>query len=98
MQMLIGPPDAENFSMRRFTIAPGGHMPVHTNAVEHEQYVLNGSATIGIGDEVYQVGPGTSVYIPAGESHWYRTDGDEDFVFLCVVPNRKDKIEIQKKA
>ncbi len=89
-QVLIGPEEAPHFAMRRFTIAPGGFMPKHTNRVEHEQYVLSGHARIGIGDEVYQVGPGNVVYIPAGVPHWYATVGDEPFVFICVVPNQED--------
>jgi len=32
--------------------------------------------------------------IPAGTPHWYRTEGDQHFEFLCVVPNISDRIEI----
>ena len=52
-------------------------MPNHTNTVEHEQYVLQGAATIGIGDEEFQVKAGDVVYIPAGVPHWYRSEGEE---------------------
>jgi quercetin dioxygenase-like cupin family protein len=69
-------------------------MPRHTNTVEHEQYVLRGSATIGIGDEVFDVGVDDVVYIPAGTPHWYRVDGTEPFEFLCIIPNSPDRIEI----
>jgi quercetin dioxygenase-like cupin family protein len=80
--------------MRRFTMQPGGGMPAHTNAVEHEQYVLRGRARVGIGDRVFEVKQDDVVYIPAGVPHWYRAEGEEPFVFLCVVPNRPDRIEI----
>lgn len=94
-QVLIGPDEAPNFALRRFVMEPGGGMPPHTNAVEHEQYVLRGRARIGIGDEVVEVGPGDAVYIPAGTPHWYEAeDGEEPFEFLCVVPNRPDRIEL----
>ena len=73
--------------MRRFEIAPGGSIPVHTNTVEHQQYVLEGSAVIGIGDDTFEAGPGSVVFIPAGVAHWYRTEGQEPFAFLCVIPN-----------
>lgn len=69
-------------------------MPRHRNAVEHEQYVLRGRATIGIGDEVREVAEGDVVYIPAGVPHWYRAEGDEPFEFLCMVPNTPDTIEV----
>ena len=93
-QVLIGPDEAPNFALRRFIMEPGGGMPRHTNTVEHEQYVLKGTATVGIGDEVVDVSAGSVVYIPAGVPHWYQAHGDEAFEFLCVVPNLPDKIEI----
>jgi quercetin dioxygenase-like cupin family protein len=93
-QVLIGPEEGPSFHMRRFIMEPGGGMPRHTNQVEHEQYVLRGRATIGIGDEVRQVSRDDVVYIPTGMPHWYRAEGDEPFEFLCVVPNRPDRIEV----
>ena len=54
-QVLIGPDEAPNFALRRFIMEPGGGIPAHTNAVEHEQYVLAGRAKIGIGDKVHEV-------------------------------------------
>lgn len=95
-QVLIGPKQAPNFAMRKFTIAPGGSMPNHKNSVEHEQYVLSGRAKIGIGDEIYEVKKDDTVYIPAGTPHWYECMGDEPFEFICVVPNSEDKIELVK--
>jgi quercetin dioxygenase-like cupin family protein len=93
-QVLIGPEEAPNFSLRRFIMEPGGGMPRHTNTVEHEQYVLRGRARIGIGDEVVEVKQGDVVFIPAGTPHWYEAQGEEPFEFLCVVPNQPDHIEI----
>ena len=44
-QVLLGAADdAPHFSMRRFRMEDGGGMPLHTNQVEHEQYVLRGRA------------------------------------------------------
>jgi len=94
IQVLIPPDRAPNFAMRCFTIEPGGGMPNHTNMVEHEQYVLNGAAEVGIGTEVHQVKTGDVVFIPANMPHWYRTIGEEPFRFLCLVPNQPDTIRI----
>ena len=93
-QVLIGPDQGPHFAMRRFVIQPGGSMPRHTNTVEHEQYVLRGRATIGIGDQVLTVGQDDVVFIPAGVAHWYRTEGKTPFEFLCMVPNLSDDIEL----
>lgn len=93
-QVLIGPDEAPNFALRRFTIQPGGGMPRHTNTVEHEQYVLCGRAKVGIGDEVFEVQEDNVLYIPAGVPHWYEVEGHEPFEFLCIVPNAPDRMEI----
>ena len=93
-QVLIGPEQGPHFAMRRFIMQPGGGMPRHTNSVEHEQYVLRGRATIGIGDETFSVQRDDVVYIPADTPHWYRAEGDEPFEFLCVVPNLPDEIQV----
>lgn len=95
-QVLIGPSEGPNFAMRKFSIAPGGGMPMHTNTVEHEQLVLNGKAEIVIGEEKFTAKKDDVVFIPAGTPHSYTTLGDEPFEFLCVVPNKQDVIEIVK--
>lgn len=93
-QLLLGPQDgAPNFAMRRFIMGPGGGMPRHTNAVEHEQFVLRGRARVGIGDRVHEVGPEDVLYIPAGVPHFYEVL-EAPFEFLCMVPNVPDCIEI----
>ncbi|MDH5588658.1 MAG: cupin domain-containing protein [Gemmatimonadota bacterium] len=95
MQVLIGSDQGPNFAMRRFTMQPGGGMPYHTNAVEHEQFVLRGSAQVRIGNETHHVKAGDVVYIPAGVPHSYQADeGAEPFEFLCMVPNQDDVITI----
>ena len=94
MQLLLGPGDgAPNFAMRRFIMGPGGGMPRHTNAVEHQQWVLRGRARIGLGDEVHEVGPEDVLYIPAGMPHYYEVI-EAPFEFLCMVPDAPDEIRI----
>ena len=93
-QILIGPDNAPNFAMRRFILEPGGSMPEHTNTVEHEQYVLNGKAEIGIGGQVYEVKKNDVVFIPANIAHWYKVKGNESFEFLCMVPNKEDIVQL----
>lgn len=93
-QILIGPDEAPHFALRKFVMQPGGGMPPHTNTVEHEQFILEGSATIGIGDETFPVQAGDVVFIPGGAPHWYKADGDQPFAFLCMVPNLPDEIEL----
>lgn len=93
-QMLLGPDHGmPNFAMRRFVMQEGGGMPLHTNAVEHEQYCLRGRARVRIGDAVHEVKANDAVYIPAGVPHSYEVL-EAPFEFLCMVPNKPDRIEI----
>jgi quercetin dioxygenase-like cupin family protein len=94
-QMLVGPGDgAPNFALRRFIMEKGGGIPMHTNKVEHEQYVLRGRANVTIGDQVHTVGPDNALYIPAGTPHSYEVI-EGPFEFICVVPNLPDEIKLQ---
>lgn len=98
MQVLIPSSVADNFIMRRIVIKAGGSMPNHTNSVEHEQYVLAGSAEVGIGDKVYNSKKDDVLLIPAGVPHWYKASAEEDYIFICLIPNKEDIIALVDKA
>ncbi len=96
MKMLLSPDESPNFAMRNFIIEAGGHMPLHTNAIEHEQYVISGRALVQIGDKRVEAKAGDIFLIPSGVAHSYETLGDESYSFLCLVPNCEDCITIMK--
>lgn len=94
-QVLLGPDQGmPNFFLRKFIMEPGGGMPLHTNEIEHEQYVLAGEAEIRIGDTAHTVKAGDTVFIPARVPHSYTVTGGTNFEFLCVVPNAPDTTRI----
>ena len=88
--VLISSAEAPNFAMRKFSMQPGGSMPLHTNKVEHEQYVLRGRAQVRLGEEIFEVSAGDIVFITADLPHYYINITDEPFEFLCLVPNKED--------
>ncbi|HUH96225.1 MAG TPA: cupin domain-containing protein [Anaerolineales bacterium] len=94
IQVLISSQEGPNFALRKFSMQKDGGMPRHTNTVEHEQYVLRGKATITIGAETHDVKAGDVVFIPAGVIHSYQNTGAEPFEFLCIIPNKEDKITV----
>ncbi len=97
IQILISSEEGPHFAMRRFIMEPGGGMPNHTNTVEHEQFILAGQARIGVGDKTYEVKTGDVVFIPEGVPHWYENIGKDNFEFLCIIPNKKDVVELINK-
>jgi quercetin dioxygenase-like cupin family protein len=94
MSVLIGDDMTPHFAMRKFVIKSKGSMPLHTNSVEHEQYVLSGSAKVVIGNDVKIAQKDDVLFIPAGVEHSCDVVGDEDYEFLCLVPNLEDEIKI----
>ncbi len=98
IQVLISSKEGPNFALRKFSMQKGGGMPRHTNTVEHEQYVLRGQAAITIGDKTHHVKTGDVVFIPEGAIHSYQNSGEEPFEFLCIIPNKEDKITIVDEA
>jgi len=98
IRVLISSKEGPNFALRKFVMQKGGGMPRHTNTVEHEQYVLRGRARIGIGEEIHEVQAGDVVFIPEGVVHFYQNIGEEPFEFLCIIPNKEDRITIVEEA
>ena len=97
LQVLVGPDDgAPHFAMRRFRMEQGGGIPLHTNDVEHEQYVLRGRARMRVGDKVHEVRPDDVLFIPTGVPHSYEVL-EGPFEFLCMVPNAPDQIRFIKE-
>ncbi len=94
MRLLVGPEQGDtSFALRRFTMGVGGGMPLHTNLVEHQQYVLRGRARIRVGDEVHEVQGDDTLFIPAGMPHSYEVI-EAPFEFICVVPDKPDKVTV----
>lgn len=94
MQVLVGPEQGEtSFALRRFIMGAHGGMPLHTNLVEHQQYVLRGRARIRIGDAVHEVAPDHTLFIPAGVPHSYEVL-EAPFEFICVVPAKPDQVTL----
>ena len=76
------------FSVRVFTIEPGGHTPYHSHAFEHINYVIEGSGVVvSEGREERPVGKGDFILVLPNEVHQYRNKADDrPFVIICAVP------------
>ncbi len=92
LKVLLGPESGVlNFITRQFTLEPGGRIPCHRHDdIEHEQVVLEGTMVLGLDSREVEVGPGDSVFIPAGVGHWYENRSAAPVRFLCVVPHTDD--------
>ena len=86
-QVPIGIADGvPSFSIRVFTLEPGGHTPHHAHDAEHLNYVLQGEGEILTDDGPRRIAQGDYVLIKPQERHQYRNVGGGNLVFLCMVP------------
>lgn len=88
-QVPIGKNDgAPNFSIRVFTLEPGGHTPHHVHESEHLNYILAGSGVAMEDDTPRAISTGDFVLVSPHEKHQYRNTGEVPLVFMCMVPSR----------
>ena len=87
-QLPIGKADgAPNFSIRVFTLEPGGHTPHHIHQSEHLNYIIEGCGEVMEGDTTRPIKAGDFVLVTPNEKHQYRNTGDAPLVFMCMVPS-----------
>ena len=75
-------------SLRIFSISPGGHTPHHQHDWEHVNYVLKGRGQLKIGEDVHELKTGDYAFVPPNIIHQYQNNYDEDFEFICIVPEK----------
>jgi quercetin dioxygenase-like cupin family protein len=87
MRLMVGRSDgAPNFSMRHFTVGPGGHTPRHQHDYEHEVYLLKGEAQLEHDGQMHEVTAGDVLYIEPNAVHQFVNTGEAPLEFLCLVP------------
>lgn len=89
MKILIGPRDESgNIIMRHFIVVPGGHTPFHQHNYEHVIKIEKNKGIAvdekGIEHEIKQ---GQSLFVKPNEKHQFKNPFNEDFEFLCIIPN-----------
>jgi quercetin dioxygenase-like cupin family protein len=88
-QLPIGKADgAPNFSIRVFTLEPGGHTPHHIHESEHLNYVLTGEGVAMEAEEPRPIKQGDFILVTPNELHQYRNTGDGPLMFMCMVPTK----------
>jgi quercetin dioxygenase-like cupin family protein len=76
------------FSLRVFTIDPGGHTPFHQHANEHLNYVIAGSGAIVTesGEERKLVKGDFALVLPHEKHQFRNTSTGEPLLIICGVP------------
>jgi len=74
------------YALRVFRLGAGGFTPQHSHDWEHVNYVIAGRGKLTIGSEVHELEPGDFAFVPPGVEHQFRNPSDENFEFICIVP------------
>jgi len=77
---------AENFAMRMFELAPGGHTPLHTHPQEHEVFVLEGEGALIFEGKQHPLGAEDVVFVPSNREHRFMNTGESIMRMLCIIP------------
>jgi quercetin dioxygenase-like cupin family protein len=86
---VIGPSEGwKDYTLRVFKIGPGGHSPHHQHDWEHINYVMKGRGTLTIKDDTREIKEGDFAFVPPNTIHQFKNPFDEEFEFICIVPNR----------
>ena len=91
--MVIGKDDgANNFCMRVFEIAAGGHTPKHAHDWEHEMFFHAGAGEVYCRGRWNPVQAGSVAFIPGNEEHQVRNSGSEVLIMVCLVPAKAPEL------
>ena len=78
----------DGYTMRVFKIAPGGNTPKHKHDWEHVNHIIAGRGKLMIDGVEHEVGEKDYAFVPPNTDHQFSNPYDEDFEFICIVPNR----------
>ncbi len=83
---LITPKVQENqaFELMLTKIEPGGGAEVVTHRTEHAYYVISGRMRATVEGELFELGPGSCLYMDKEAAHGIEVVGDEPVSFVVV--------------
>lgn len=83
------------FALTEFVNPAGFASPLHVHHDEHEAfYILEGSAEVHCGDEVFHLGPGGFVLLPSGIPHWHQVSSDAPMRSLVMTTGQFEQYVI----
>ena len=75
-----------NYSLAHATVKPGEKsLPHKFHEASEVYYILKGKGLMHIDDEIAEVSPRDTIYIPPRAVQWIENKGSDDLEFLCIV-------------
>lgn len=86
---VIGSPEGwSDHTLRVFRLQPGGFTPRHQHDWEHINHIIKGRGRLRIGDQIYELTEKDFAVVPPNTEHQFENPYDQEFEFICIVPNR----------
>lgn len=76
---------AEHLTTTLAVIQQGGEQRIHSHRPEQVYFILEGTGLMTVGDETQRVGPGDCVFIPSGQPHGLKNDGDMNLRYFSAA-------------
>jgi mannose-6-phosphate isomerase-like protein (cupin superfamily) len=67
---------AEQLTTTLAVLQPGGEQRPHRHLPEQVYFILEGRGLMTVGNETQPVGPGDCIFIPSGQPHGLKNDGE----------------------
>ena len=68
---------AEHLTTTLAVIQPGGEQRIHSHRPEQVYFIIEGGGLMTVGEETQRVEAGDCVFIPSGQPHGLKNDGDK---------------------
>jgi len=92
---------ALRYSLAHATVPPGTTTLAHRLATSEVYFIIQGQGRMHIDEEISDVGPNDTVYIPAHATQYISNTGQEDLTFICIVDpawRREDEEVLEAKS
>ena len=88
--------NAEHLTTTLAVIQPGGEQRIHRHRPEQVYFIIEGTGLMTVGGETQPVGPGDCVFIPSGQPHGLKNDGNGTLRYFSAAASAYDPGHLEK--
>ncbi|MHB1654051.1 MAG: cupin domain-containing protein [Desulfitobacteriaceae bacterium] len=91
-KVLVSPNEGwAGWVMRLFELGENGYSPKHSHPWPHINYIISGEGILHLDGQDYNLEAGSFAYVPGDKIHQFQNQGQDQFRFICIVPEEGDK-------
>jgi mannose-6-phosphate isomerase-like protein (cupin superfamily) len=88
--------NAEHLTTTLAVIQPGGEQWIHSHRPEQVYFILEGRGLMTVGSETQRVESGDCIFIPSGQPHGLKNDGDVTLRYFSAAAPAYDPGHLEK--